>query len=416
MSKKFYDSFLKHRWVVLFILLAFTEPDYLSQNGLVNNIYRVAKLASVGIVMLTYIKRGMISNFIIIISLYEILLLIVTFVNEGDYKGFALKMLMLISFSMLTEMQVEDDFVSFVNMLYWILWFYLLINTISIYVYPEGIYSFRVGINDSFTSNTNWFLGYKNNIVLTIIPAFVLGAVRDYGRDKISLSYVFMIFFGVYNIYVTWSATAVLGVLLFLLLFCLLKIGLLPSMANARNYLLVNLCIFPLLVVFRVQELFAGIIESVLHKDATLTGRTVIWDWAMHWIGKSPIWGFGIEDSKLLMYKLHGDFAVHAHNYYLDVIYKGGILGAIIILLLWFICVRQSELYNTHVVIRVIAIGFVCFLFMFQDEVWPNMLELYFMIMIFMYESGTIVKQIEESRNSRRDMGYEKKFNKKLRL
>ena len=80
-----------------------------------------------------------------------------------------------------------------------------------------------------------------------------------------------------------------------------------------------------------MQNLFAFLIEDILHKNLTLTGRTVIWDRTLELIGEKPILGHGVpfyEDRKL-QYAIETKWinkaaGLHAHDRFLETLYRGG--------------------------------------------------------------------------------------------
>ncbi|MFR3202482.1 MAG: O-antigen ligase family protein [[Clostridium] leptum] len=86
-----------------------------------------------------------------------------------------------------------------------------------------------------------------------------------------------------------------------MLIFLLFQGCFVDKLFNFRNYLILNILLFFVIVIFRMQNLFAFLIEDILHKNLTLTGRTVIWDRTLELIGEKPILGHGVpfyEDRK----------------------------------------------------------------------------------------------------------------------
>jgi O-antigen ligase len=56
------------------------------------------------------------------------------------------------------------------------------------------------------------------------------------------------------------------------------------------------------------------------HLDTTMTGRTVTWDQAWHFIGESPVVGFGFQADRYFL-------GEHMHNAFLHVLIQSGLLG-----------------------------------------------------------------------------------------
>lgn len=94
------------------------------------------------------------------------------------------------------------------------------------------------------------------------------------------------------------------------------------------NIMLVGILILNILFVFlRVQEYFAYFITNILHKDLTLSFRTLIWDQAISAIEKKPFLGYGYETYEGVALHCHG--ANHPHNYILTLLLRGGFIGFI---------------------------------------------------------------------------------------
>ena len=81
--------------------------------------------------------------------------------------------------------------------------------------------------------------------------------------------------------------------------------------------------------VFRT-ELVQHIVIDYLHKDATLSGRAMIWDSAHKLIAKHPLLGMGNGKDGSYYYCIVGDYEqgsiMWAHNTSLDLLTQGGIL------------------------------------------------------------------------------------------
>lgn len=110
--------------------------------------------------------------------------------------------------------------------------------------------------------------------------------------------------------------------------------------ARAAIFIVTALIVFPLL--FMAPEIEAGItnfLYNSMGKDLTLTGRTVLWEEALHQIARKPVeglgyYGFWLGDSweaRLIMFN-HGigdGRAFHFHNTYLQMAVDTGLIGAI---------------------------------------------------------------------------------------
>lgn len=89
---------------------------------------------------------------------------------------------------------------------------------------------------------------------------------------------------------------------------------------------IVNIILFFLLIVIGNIQVFSYIIVKLLHRDLTLTARTVIWNITLEKISQKPILGNGYVTGKQFESMLPSIIGVNAHNTYLMVIYMGGFI------------------------------------------------------------------------------------------
>jgi O-antigen ligase len=105
-----------------------------------------------------------------------------------------------------------------------------------------------------------------------------------------------------------------------------------------------------LIVIVRIQNVFAWLIVGILYKNLTLTNRTVIWDNALGSIKKRPLLGYGVQNTVNLFYTYifrFGKPAVNswlsAHNQVLQTLYESGIVSMIPIMLLIIIALKRLD-------------------------------------------------------------------------
>ena len=90
----------------------------------------------------------------------------------------------------------------------------------------------------------------------------------------------------------------------------------------------IALLCFYLVVFVQIQEKFSWFIEGILGEDASLTGRTIIWDSlirqmkGVHWIC-----GNGLGDN--IGFTISTRLTSAAHSQYLQIIYNHGIIGLV---------------------------------------------------------------------------------------
>ena len=123
------------------------------------------------------------------------------------------------------------------------------------------------------------------------------------------------------------STALIVGTLLFVYVLIFKKI----NMKIGINKLMIIYAIaYVQIVIFRIQEtVFKDFIVNVLHKNVTLTGRTLIWDFVMKIIPSSFIFGYGRDDT-IGQHLIIREGVTEAHNGFLEILLCTGIVGVII--------------------------------------------------------------------------------------
>ena len=169
-------------------------------------------------------------------------------------------------------------------------------------------------------------MGYDNNLITFILPALSISISNSYRKNnKLSKRFIILFIVSLISIIKVWSATSVFVMILILGLYILLKNK--KDDTNIFKILvLVILAFFLAIVIFRVQDIFKYIVVDMLKKDLTFTGRTLIWDNFMEHINLAPLIGYEVQTSEKMIFE-YG--AGHAHDYYLNVLFQGGIIALI---------------------------------------------------------------------------------------
>lgn len=108
---------------------------------------------------------------------------------------------------------------------------------------------------------------------------------------------------------------------------------------------IVNIILFFLLIVIGNIQVFSYIIVKLLHRDLTLTARTVIWNITLEKISQKPILGNGYVTGKQFESMLPSIIGVNAHNTYLMVIYMGGFIMFFFFVLVYISAQKMCDNY-----------------------------------------------------------------------
>lgn len=174
--------------------------------------------------------------------------------------------------------------------------------------------------------------GYRNVTFRFAIPAFTCSLVLDsLERKSISIRTATVYIISLFEILAAYSATSALAFLLMGGLCILWKCRILIKWLNALSYAIGYLVLFFGFVILRIQYSLGFLIEPVLHRSVTFTGRTELWDQAITYLANSHfITGYG-SDYTWNMLKWGDAVQKHAHNDVLNILMLGGV-GALITL------------------------------------------------------------------------------------
>lgn len=321
-------------WSRLPIILAFVvflEPAYFRQSlASVDTVFNVLQVVFASIVIFEYARTCKIRILSVLIVLYYAIVLSATLVNDGEAKSVIVQCVTFIPICMLLELVMRRNSQDLFSILLPILECYVLINAASVLLFPDGLYK-----TNSAWLDTYYFLGYRNQMINFILPCLCLEFLNvEYGKQSNRGAWIRTAFFLLISVYSIFSAGSGASTVLIVSLgvFFIIK-GVVPSaVLNFRICLIIVAILFFSIVIFRMQYLFFGIIDS-LGRDPTLTGRVYIWDKTLYLIQHNWLLGYGVEnvDYRIAQYRSLGfrsvDLAagLHAHDRILEVLFRGGV-------------------------------------------------------------------------------------------
>ena len=276
---------------------------------------------------------------------------------ESIVRGFMYPIMLINLFTII----MSNDLWGKLKAIDFILTTFVFINFINVILYPNGWYS-------SQTYDLNWFLGYKNVMIRTLLPALIINAIlafHEYGklRAKNIILYIICLLTTLFS----QSSTSLVMIVLYGLLIIAVPIIKKIKYYSLTTVFLIHFILAVAIVLFNFQERYASFFEEELDRDVTFTGRTFIWEYGLIKVLQSPIIGYGYH-SGLEWNKILGDFGSltlsHPHNFLLYSLLEGGIvyLGLYIVLLIYITVYtwkqRQSlELYLLTTMYFVFFIG-----------------------------------------------------------
>lgn len=226
---------------------------------------------------------------------------------------------------------------------------YMLFGVVSIVLnFLEGVL-FRD--NSSSYSNTIYLLGGQNQYGVFIAITCAMVFVFCYRNGK---KYEFIKFItlatAIFTAVMMKSATTYICVFVLFVLFGLSRTKIFEIKWYPKCFLLTYIIGWLSLVVFKIQYLFSDFIETVLHRDATLTVRTEVWDVVLSAISKRLCFGYGMKSTgnlfKVDYIQTNGEMTTSiysAHNQILQNIYGGGLILLILFIFIFLIAFQYKN-------------------------------------------------------------------------
>lgn len=324
--------------VLFYIFMLFSYFQFDSLNYLYTpllSVYKFFHYISFFIILILFIQNRKFSKIIIYMMLYLIILFFASVFNGQSISQILNYLITIISLCLITDYGVRNHTKEYLTALATILNFLMIINFITIILYPNGMYINSTGYKQ------NWILGYKNSHILYLLPCVVVNFILSFkNRGKLNIKSYIIFAICFISILSVNSSTGIVGFLIILLYLIFKKVVDKVNIINGYSSLFIYLLSFVSIMILKVQNLFKFLIVDILKKDLTFTGRTYIWDSVLKSIKIHPLIGYGNVTYQ------YNKYIFTTHNTILDILYKTGILGFVTYILILF--ETSKTLYNNR--------------------------------------------------------------------
>lgn len=252
-------------------------------------------------------------------------------------------------------------------------------NTIFEFLkFSKWVWFFLLIVSFYYGSIMNWggdygnkvfFVGGKDATVQCFTMFFALAAFYDKKyKTKIQLNtWILAVVSVVFSyIYTSGLGMVMLGCMIILYFACEVSRDNLVKFAFPFVTIVVLIIVYYLVVSLKYMEMpwVVSIIENILNKDASLTGRDWIYTESLKLIGGSPIIGYGY-DNTVIADNLGSVFVAFntAHNSFLQMLLDDGIVGLVLFILMFYFTIkrmlktRASENNTVYISLVVMCIG-----------------------------------------------------------
>lgn len=375
-------------WNFLMILVLF-EPNIAVKFNMVNYVFIVGAAISFMFSAYKIVKEyNSLYSITLVMILYRLLLIFTTIYSKGDILKVGYQSIVIITLMLYAEYYYrKNDLNKLIQILANIFTIYLLINIIGYIAFPSGLYKQREGIH---------FLGFRTRFTEYSMILLLLALLNYRINCKNKKLLTFRIIIVILNIFIPHIATAITGIILFLITYFILnKI----KYVNYKIVFFIAILITILIVFFRIQNIFSFFIVDLLHKNITLTGRTEIWDRAYEYIfDKQFIIGHGMKtDGNFILWE---GSLWQAHNQLLQTLYEGGLIGTCLYYGAFNIALSKLNKFknNNKKMKNLICAMYFSFGIMMITEIYGYYLPTYILILLAYYFDKINIYKIKEEK------------------
>lgn len=318
---------------LIVLIFPFIKPAYFNHLEAISMCYKAWSIFSFFIIAALLVKKGKFSKIFIYFILYCLIMFIITILKAKQINTFITTFLPIVALASITELNIKNNYKNLIKALLYILIPYMIINFITIILFPKGLYEIITRNNVSYIC---WFLGYKNPQIRIILPTILLAIVDSYiNKNKLTITTIVYIVIAWITSIMVKSSTAIVGLTIFTILLLIVNKEIIKKIMSKINLvilLIISLLFTYMVIKIDIQNIFAFFIENILHKDLDLTDRVFIWEKAYEAVKNSWLFGYGMQNEDGMFSLLN---ATHPHNYMLYNLLNGGIIGTLLLLKIW---------------------------------------------------------------------------------
>ena len=255
----------------------------------------------------------------------SIAILFSTVMNNSDIVGCFEMIIKVLNVCFISNFYLERIPRQFIQGCCITLWLYTLVNSITLFVFPNGMYANNRGVM------TCYFLGEDNvGFSLYLLANCLTLILLVLYKGKAFPAFLFSIINSLVFVFHNDIATGKACIFAFLVLFFIGTSRRVRMFINYKVVLAGHLIIIAILLYFQSKSSIFLFVQSQLIRNAQLSGRTIIWQRVISLIVKYPVIGSGYYRESLFP-ELIG--LTNAHNYFLQLVLWGGFVAIVLFIL-----------------------------------------------------------------------------------
>lgn len=302
--------------------------------------------------------------FLFIVFLYSAILCYSTKTHGIDMSFFINYMVTIIFMVFFFELAVHKFLTEILNVVWFWCFVLTVINLYTIVKYPEGFY-IRYDVLSSGAGMPYWFLGNRNLFVDFLLPMMITAILLEFFKGKGKVKFYIALTISLLTVLCTGSATTILIIAIILFYWIYLKRRMCPKWFDGIYIFTVYAVVSVMIVAMGQTNIFSFFIVNVLKKDVTLSSRTSVWQAVLEKLPESPWIGYGYRSGTNF---LPDRKVMHAHNLFLHILYSGGILAFLTLVILFSICAFVLRKYKQYRLGAIMTAMFLAYLWMEFSE------------------------------------------------
>lgn len=331
--------------VLLFALFRFCSPVFINGTQLAPYYTLISKIVAAGVIgwyVLVYRKAS--GPFLLFMAFYGIRLCITLWYVPQNFMRVIMNAYPIMGLVCISEILLERNARLYIRGFAGILKILCTVNALQSLLMPDLFYQ-------------KYIIGGENQIVFSYIISIVLE--KSVQRKTIKW-YIILLTLSIVRIF---SAGNLLGWAFFLTIYYYYRR---PRNIKSITFFYGYCVSWVLIVVVRIQNIFAWLIVGILHKNLTFTNRTIIWDNALGSIRNRPLLGYGVQNTVNLFYTYivrPGKPTVNswfsAHNQVIQTLYESGIVSMIPVMLLCIMVFKKLDKNRNNRMYPVMVAGII---------------------------------------------------------
>lgn len=297
----------------------------------------VSNIMMVGVAIYLFSVKYKPSRFMILTICYFAYLIAITFIyhNKAADVHLIISNLKIVFMLCAIEYLLKRTPDSTINIMFFILITFVLIDFASIVLFPNGLYQTEQIWNEwSSSQEAFWIYGNKNNRIYWYVLLSIITWLRYIFNNKSKVMVLITSGISIVAMMLVKSSTAtIVAILVSVGVFYLTYKKQTNLNMNSYGILVIYVCIM-VLILLGSTSLLKPFVEGVLHKDMTFTGRSTAWERVLLLIASKPVFGWGVIDSETATGLLKSIAFVNPHNQLLNCLWQGGIILVFILSLI----------------------------------------------------------------------------------